>query len=148
MYYCWWSTWLITFPCTTAKSFGSFPGLWNCLYHSSILVWGFAENKKSIALLQWRHNEHNGVSNHHPQDCLLIFLKKTSKLRVTVLCEGNSPVTGEFPAQRASYAENVSIWWRHHVSQGVCDHIHTNMSHLNRYRFLFFNHGKKPIYPG
>ena len=27
---------------------------------------------------------------------------------------GNSPVTGEFPAQRASNAENVSIWWRHH----------------------------------
>ena len=24
------------------------------------------------------------------------------------------PVTGEFPAQRASNAENVSIWWRHH----------------------------------
>ena len=23
--------------------------------------------------------------------------------------------TGEFPAQRASYAEYVSIWWRHHV---------------------------------
>ena len=23
---------------------------------------------------------------------------------------------GEFPAQRASYAENVSIWWRHHVA--------------------------------
>ena len=22
--------------------------------------------------------------------------------------------TGEFPAQMASYAENVSIWWRHH----------------------------------
>ena len=30
--------------------------------------------------------------------------KKTPKLRVTVLCEGNSPVTGEFPAQRASNA--------------------------------------------
>ena len=40
--------------------------------------------------------------------------KKTSKLRVTGLCEGNSPGTGEFPAQMASYAENVSIWWRHH----------------------------------
>ena len=25
------------------------------------------------------------------------------------------PGTGEFPAQMASYAENVSIWWRHHV---------------------------------
>ena len=37
--------------------------------------------------------------------------KKTSKLRVTGLCEENSPLTGEFPAQRASNAENVSIWW-------------------------------------
>ena len=36
--------------------------------------------------------------------------KKTSKLRVTGLCAGKSPVTGEFPAQRASNAENVSIW--------------------------------------
>ena len=45
--------------------------------------------------------------------------KKTSKLRVTGLCEGNSPVTGEFPAQGASNAENVSIWWRHHVLHNV-----------------------------
>ena len=44
--------------------------------------------------------------------------KKTSKLRVTGLCEGNSPVAGEFPAQRASNAENVYLWWRHngHIS--------------------------------
>ena len=35
--------------------------------------------------------------------------KKTSKLRVTGLCEGNSPVTGEFPAQKTSDVENVSI---------------------------------------
>ena len=41
--------------------------------------------------------------------------KKTSKLCVTDLCVGNSPATGEFPAQRASIAENVCIWWRHHV---------------------------------
>ena len=40
--------------------------------------------------------------------------KKTSKLRVTGLCEGNSPVTGEFPAQMASNAENVIIWWCQH----------------------------------
>ena len=33
----------------------------------------------------------------------------------TGLCAGNSPETGEFPAQMASNAENVSIWWRHHV---------------------------------
>ena len=40
--------------------------------------------------------------------------KKTSKLRLTGLCVGNSPVTGEFRAQMARIAENVSIWW--------CDH--------------------------
>ena len=40
--------------------------------------------------------------------------KKTWKFRVTSLCEGNSPVTNEFLAQRAINAENVSIWWRHH----------------------------------
>ena len=32
-----------------------------------------------------------------------------TKLCVTGLCD----VTGEFPAQMASNAENVSIWWRH-----------------------------------
>ena len=30
------------------------------------------------------------------------------------LCEGNSLVTGEFPAQSISNAEKASIWWRHH----------------------------------
>ena len=69
--------------------------------------------------LRWRHNELDGVSDHQPHDCLLNLLfrrksKKTSKLRVTGLCAGNSPWTGEFPAQKASNAENVSIWWRHH----------------------------------
>ena len=42
--------------------------------------------------------------------------KKTSKLRVTGLCAGNSPVTGEFPAQRVSNADTVYIWWRRHES--------------------------------
>ena len=68
--------------------------------------------------LRWRRNGHGGVSNHQPHHCLLSRLfgcrsKKTSKLRVTGLCVGNTPGTGEFPAQMASNAENVSIWWRH-----------------------------------
>ena len=70
--------------------------------------------------LRWRQNWRDSVSNHQPHDCLLNRLfrcrsKKTSKLRVTGLCAGNSPGTGEFPAQMACHAENVSIWWRHHV---------------------------------
>ena len=77
--------------------------------------------------LQWRHNERHGVSDHQPHDRLLNRLfrhrsKKTLKLRVTDLCAGNSPVTGEFLAQRARNAENVSIWQRHHVILGWTKH--------------------------
>ena len=39
---------------------------------------------------------------------------KTSKVRATGLCEGNSSVTGEFPTQRMSKEEHISIWSRHH----------------------------------
>ena len=51
--------------------------------------------------LQWRHNECDGVSNHQRLHCLLNCWfrrrsQKTSKLRVTGFCSGNSPVTGEF----------------------------------------------------
>ena len=65
--------------------------------------------------LQWRHTEHNGVSNHHRLECLLnrLFRRRSmeiSKLHVTGLYEGDSLVIGWFPAQRASNAENVSIW--------------------------------------
>ena len=46
--------------------------------------------------LHWRSNDHDGVSNHQPHGCLLNRLfsgrsKKTSKLRVTGFCVGNSP---------------------------------------------------------
>ena len=75
--------------------------------------------------LQWRHNERDGVSNHRPPDYLLncFFFKRrskeTSKLRIIGLCEGNSPLTDVFLWQRTSNAENVSIWWRHHVTSLV-----------------------------
>ena len=78
-------------------------------------------------VFRWRHNGCDGVSNHQPHDCLLNSLfgrrsKKTLKFRVTGLYVGNSPRTGEFPAQMANNAENVSIWWRHH-GQGVIHRI-------------------------
>ena len=68
--------------------------------------------------LHWRHNDHNGVSNHQPGGCLLNRLFRQIKVNIKAprhwpLC-GEFTGTGEFPAQRASYAENVSIWWRHH----------------------------------
>ena len=96
--------------------------------------------------LQWCHNEHDDISNHMRFDCLLSHLfrcrsKKISKLHVIGLCEGNSPVTGKFPTQRASIADNVSIWWRHDQyllltmpglepiwHQDICNH-HNDLHH-------------------
>ena len=51
--------------------------------------------------LQWHHSGRDSVSNHQPHDCLLNRWfrrrwKRTSKLRVTGLCAGNSPGSGEF----------------------------------------------------
>ena len=55
----------------------------------------FISLRDSITL-QWRHNDHDGVSNHQPHGSLLNRFfrhrsKKTLKLRVTGLCVGNSP---------------------------------------------------------
>ena len=65
--------------------------------------------------LQWCHNGHGGISNHQPHYCLLNHLfRRKSKKTSRPLCAGNSLVTGAFPAQMASNAEKVSIWWCHH----------------------------------
>ena len=50
-------------------------------------------------------NVYSGTDERkHQSSALLAFVR-----------ELNKPGTGEFPAQMASYAENASIWWRHHV---------------------------------
>ena len=81
-----------------------------------------------LSSLQWRNNELDGVSNHQPHDCLLKRLfkrrsKKSSKLRVTGLYAGNSPVTNYFHVQITSNAENVSILWRHHIHSFLATRI-------------------------
>ena len=76
---------------------------------------------------QWRHNGHEGVSNHQPHGCLLNHLfrprsTKTSKLHFTGLYEGNSLVTGSLihwwpvnsphkgPAIRKCFHLMISSW--------------------------------------
>ena len=80
-----------------------------------------------IKTLKWHHNECDSVSNPQRLECQLNRLfrrryKKTSKLRVAGLCDGNSSVTGEFPAPRTSNEETVSIYdvimnWYHPVAR-------------------------------
>ena len=84
--------------------------------------------------LRERHNERYGVSNHRRIDCLLKRLfrhrsQKTSKVSVASLCEGNSPVNVWFPSQRASNADNVFIWWRHHRLTSKVSQCHTCWCH-------------------
>ena len=74
----------------------------------------FSVDSLATSIVEGRHNERDGISNHRLIDCLLnrLFVrrsKKASKFRVTGLCEGNAPVTSGFPSQRASDEENVSI---------------------------------------
>ena len=137
---------IITIHCKKLNDNPSWPGvysMWNpssgCILTRSTLEISARETTRILischtgetyCALRWRHNDHSGVSNHQPHGCLPNRLfrrksKKTSKLRVTGLCAGNSPGTGEFPAQMASYAENVSIWWRHQGKQGKSQLIRT-----------------------
>ena len=62
--------------------------------------------------VRWRLK--SPASRLFTQPFIQVQIKKKSKLRVTDPCAGNSLLTGEFPAQMASNAENISIWWRHH----------------------------------
>ena len=56
--------------------------------------------------------------------------KNVKALRHWPLC-GEFTGTGEFPAQRASYAEYVSIWWRHHHHSPVFLGYHLNNLHAH-----------------
>ena len=73
-------------------------------------------------LLRLRHNGPDCVSNHQPQQCLLnrsfrCRSKKTSKLRVTGLCAGNSPgpvnSPHKWPVTRKMFPfdDVIMTWW-------------------------------------
>ena len=108
--------------------------------------------------LRRRHNGRDGVWNHQPHDCLLNRLfrrrsKETSKLRVTGLCEGNSPVTGNAVrginrssvvsphkgvAQTVEFLvvwDAITLMWRYFrlyrmVKKGLPVEYHAHASHL------------------
>ena len=99
--------------------------------------------------LPWRLNKRDNVSNHQLHDCLLNRLhrrrsKKTSKLRVTGLCGEISPLTGEFPAQMVSNAENVSIRRRHHANVSMVSEwpeVYSTPQHQSDSGPVHFRHG-------
>ena len=58
-----------------------------------------------------------------------VYQRKHQNSASLAFVMGNSPVTGEFPSQRASNAGNVSIWWRHHDLDDRDHHTLHNKSH-------------------
>ena len=107
------------------KAVVQYPGLsianaFSRVHHICVYVFCYIHGDHCKISLHWRHNDHDGVSNHQPH-CLFTqpFIQTQIKENIKAprhwpLC-GEFTGTGEFPAQKASYAENVSIWWRHHV---------------------------------
>ena len=73
-----------------------------------------------MGALQWRYNQHDGVSNHQPHNCLLNHLLKRRSKKKHQSSASLAFVRGihrwpvNSPTQKASNEENVSIWWRHH----------------------------------
>ena len=84
------------------------PSSWCVWFHHSIPMTHHQESRQhtfrfvqhkhvlDVFSLQWRHNDHDGVWIHQPHGCLLNRSfgrrsKRTSKLRVTGLCAGDSP---------------------------------------------------------
>ena len=69
--------------------------------------------------LPWHHNERDGVWNHQPHDVYSGVYSGTDQRNIKA--SRHWPLWGEFtcdrgsPRTRASNAENVSIWWRHHA---------------------------------
>ena len=84
---------------------------WKFGYHRSIWIM-YSSNLIS-------ENSHSLLCRHMGAMASQITSKSQSKektkLCVTGLCAGNSPLNSEFPALRVSNAENVSIWWRYHT---------------------------------
>ena len=87
----------------------NFRGVWTTYFTVPVTrSWGGAQRLRSWQhSLQWRHNGRNGVKNHMRLDCLLNYWSRCRSSRqmetffaLLACCAWNSPVTGEFPAQR------------------------------------------------
>ena len=71
--------------------------------------------------LQWRHSERDSVSNPRPASRLFAQPFVQAQIKEQIKAPRHRPLWEEFtdhrsiPLQRASNAENISMWWRHMV---------------------------------
>ena len=79
------------------------------------MAWGLTDNHYNDVIMSAMVSQITGVSIVY----LTVYsgadhIRHQSFASLAFLSVGNSPVTGKFPAQRASNVENVSIWRRYH----------------------------------
>ena len=124
-------------PCSTPETFGMwyrvvFGTKWHRFHYCCNLWW--VQHIYCINTLDYKESDDNMFNpilkenvpgRKYPTSCAFaeqdlfnhLFRrrsKKTSKLRVTGLCEGNPSITSGLPSQRPSDVENASIWRCHH----------------------------------
>ena len=99
---------LLTHICVTSMSYSHSSLAWvnpalSCheLHYSDVIMGAMA-------------SQITGVSIVYSTVCSGVDQRNYQGYTSLAFVKGNSPVTGEFPSQRASNTENVSIWWRHH----------------------------------
>ena len=119
--------------------------IWS-LKEKNTLRYHWTWKSRKMLSLQWRHNDHDGVSNHQPHGCLLNRLfrrrsKKISKLRFTGLCAGNSPGPvnsphkGPVTRKMCPFDDVIMLLWK--------DTISKRTGRLGRFRDHIIVHASK-----
>ena len=105
-----------------------------------------ASNAKNVSIW-WRHCEFPQILRYRQNHCYTFlasqaFMHALTKENIKAPRHwplwGEFTGTGEFPAQKASNAENVSIWWRHREFPQTLDTNHC-------YTFLNFGMFASPL---
>ena len=77
--------------------------VWHSLHYNDVLMGAIAPQITSLTIV-YSTVYSDADQRKHQSSASLAFVREFTG-------------TGEFPAQMASNAENVSIWWRHHVER-------------------------------
>ena len=111
----------------------------NCIYLDETICWGLviSPTHYNDVIMSSLASQITSLANVYTTVYSGADQRKHQSSASLAFVWGNPPVTGEFPAQIASYAENVSIWWRHHGNNLLWsgDFTHSDARRDEHHRF-------------
>ena len=119
------------------RIFGTNSVVYRCYMDAQLYTWVILPVLILAVNFSWSitvmSHAHHGVTNHRQLDCLFnglfrVIIKKTSKLRIEGPLFGK---TSEFPSQRTSNAQRISVSLRHDCS--VIFHMTLKSSQNKKY---------------